>query len=107
MHALGSGPVADVVGDVLYAALIYLLVAALLPRAPQIVPAAVAIVWCVAIEFFQLTGLPEQWGLAFRPAMLVFGTVFSPVDIACYVAGIVGVALCDAAVAHVRRAHAA
>lgn len=105
-HLLGSGHAADVVGDVLYAALIYILLAVLMPRRSPIVPAFIAAVWCIAVEMFQLTGLPEQWGIAFWPAMLVFGTVYSPIDIACYLAGILGVALCDAAVAQVRKARA-
>ena len=83
-----TGFVTDAVGDTLYAALIFLLVAFLIPsRSPWFI-GAVALVWCVSVEFFQLTGLPEQWGAAFRPLMLVFGTVFSATDLLFYAAGV-------------------
>ncbi|MBO3664126.1 ribosomal maturation YjgA family protein [Microbacterium stercoris] len=54
-----AGFLSDAAGDALYAALIYLLAAFLVPRAAPWKPAAGALAWCTAIELFQLTGLPE------------------------------------------------
>ncbi|WP_119696399.1 DUF2809 domain-containing protein [Microbacterium halotolerans] len=89
VHALApDGFVGDAAGDALYAVLIYLLVAFVFPRWPVWASGGVALAWCTAIEFFQLTGLPELWGMAFRPLMLVFGTVFSWWDIVMYSAGV-------------------
>ena len=50
--------------------------------------AAIALAWCIAIELFQLTGLPDRWGAAFWPAMLVLGTVFAPEDLVMYGVGV-------------------
>lgn len=99
VHAFApDGFVSDAAGDALYAALIYLLVAFLAPRWASWATGSVALAWCVAVELFQLTGLPEQWGAAFRPLMLVFGTVFSPSDLLFYALGVAVAVVVDAAV---------
>jgi len=85
----------DFSADALYAVLIYLLVALLAPRWPSWVPALVAAAWCVGVEALQLTGLPEQWGLAWPPLMLVFGTVFSWWDLLAYAVGIAAACAAD------------
>ena len=98
VHAFApDGFWSDAAGDALYAGLIFLLVAFVLVRAPWLA-AALALAWCVEVELFQLTGLPEAWGIAFRPLMLVFGTVFSPWDLLFYAVGVVVAALGDAGV---------
>lgn len=61
-----------------------------------------AAAWCVAVELFQLTGLPGQWGVAFPPLMLVLGTVFDARDLLIYVVAIALCAVVDAAVAALR-----
>ena len=68
------------------------------PRWASWATGSVALAWCVAVELFQLTGLPEQWGAAFRPLMLVFGTVFSPSDLLFYALGVAVAVVVDAAV---------
>lgn len=96
VHAAApDGFVSDATADALYAVLIFLIVAFLAPRWPSWAPGAIALAWCVAVELFQLTGVPERWGIAFRPLMLVFGTVFSWWDLAAYAVGIVVVAAFD------------
>ncbi|WP_156761285.1 DUF2809 domain-containing protein [Microbacterium karelineae] len=90
-----DGFASDAAGDALYAALIHLLVAFLAPRWPSWRSGSVAVAWCVAIELFQVTGLPAQWGAAFRPLMLVFGTVFSASDLVFYALGIGAAAAVD------------
>ncbi|WP_221583400.1 DUF2809 domain-containing protein [Microbacterium sp. G2-8] len=96
VHTLApAGFVGDAAGDALYAALIFLLVAFVVPRWPSWASGSVALVWCVAVELFQLTGLPEQWGAAFRPLALVFGTVFSATDLLFYALGVALAAVVD------------
>ncbi|MBY0688589.1 DUF2809 domain-containing protein [Microbacterium marinilacus] len=101
VHLLApDGFASDAAGDALYAVLIYLIVVFVAPRAPGWAAAGAAYAWCVAVELLQLTGLPAAWGSAFRPSMLVFGTVFSVSDLVFYAAG---VALAWAGDALVRR----
>ncbi|WP_232531718.1 ribosomal maturation YjgA family protein [Microbacterium halophytorum] len=88
----------DFAADALYAVLIYLLVAFVAPRWPARASGVAAFAWCAAVEAFQLTGLPEAWGLAWRPLMLVFGTVFSWWDLVAYAVGVAAAAFVDAAV---------
>lgn len=88
----------DIAGDALYAVAAYLFVVLLAPRVTPLVVGTVAAGWCAAVELFQLTGLPEQWGAAFGPLMLVLGTVFDARDLLIYVAAVAVCALLDAAV---------
>ena len=98
VHMVGSGAAGDFTADALYAVLIYLLVALVLPRSSSVAVAGIALAFCVAIELFQLTGVPGVLSDAFPPARLVFGTTFAPVDLIAYAAG-TGLALAaDAAV---------
>lgn len=82
--ALPDTPATDIAGDALYTAAIYGGIVVVAPRwAPWLV-GAIAIGWCVAVELFQLTGLPVRWGEAWAPLMLVFGTVFDARDVLIY-----------------------
>lgn len=74
-----------IAGDALYAAAVYAGLVVLLPRASSLVLGAVAAAWCVAVEVFQLTGLPQVWAAGFPPVVLVLGTVFDPRDLVIYV----------------------
>ncbi|GLJ96356.1 hypothetical protein GCM10017591_24190 [Microbacterium dextranolyticum] len=85
VHAwMPSSAASDIAGDALYAVLAYLLVVFVVPRAPSWVVAIVALTWCSAVEMLQLTDLPAQWGAAFPPARLVFGSAFDPRDLVVY-----------------------
>lgn len=84
-----DGVPSDVAGDVLYAVLVYVLVVVVVPRRPVWVPALCAWGWCIAVELFQLSGLPVAWGREFPPVMLVLGTVFDARDLLVYTAAIV------------------
>jgi hypothetical protein len=78
-------------GDVLYAVAVYCVLALFLPRwrrAGSWRLAVVALAVCLAIEFFQATGLPAQWARAFPPVRWVLGTTFAWHDVACYAVGI-------------------
>ncbi|MFT4295375.1 MAG: DUF2809 domain-containing protein [Micropruina sp.] len=93
--ALPSGEASDVAGDALYAVLIYLAVVFLVPRVRPAAVAAIAGSLCVAIELFQLTGLPHAWASGFPPIALVLGTGFDVRDIVVYVVAVAVVGLID------------
>lgn len=95
---LANSAFSDIAGDALYSCAAYLTLVILAPRWRPLVTAAVAIAWCVAVELFQLTGIPLQAGAAFPPAMLVLGTVFDPRDLVIAVGAISAAALTDVAV---------
>lgn len=83
--ALPDSHATDIAGDALYAAAVYLGLVLLAPHWQPVAVGALAAGWCIAVELFQLTGLPERWGAQFAPAMLVLGTVFDPRDLVVYV----------------------
>jgi hypothetical protein len=83
----------DIAGDALYAGVAYAMVVLIVPRWHPLVSGAVAAAWCVAVELFQLTGLPERWGADVPAVMLVLGTVFDARDLIVYVAAIALLAL--------------
>lgn len=85
----------DIAGDALYAVAVYAFVVALAPRWGVLVVGAITAGWCVAVELFQLTGIPLAVGAVFRPAMLVLGTVFDARDLVVYVAAVAGVMVID------------
>jgi len=80
VDAAWAGPV----GDALYAVLVYLLIAFLVPRKPQTPVAAVALTLCLLIELFQLTGLPADLAQSWPPVRLVLGTTFGLTDLVAY-----------------------
>jgi hypothetical protein len=73
-------------GDVLYAVAAYLALA-LVSRWPAAVVAPVALAACLAIEFFQATGIPARYGHLAAVRWLI-GTDFSWHDVGCYVIGV-------------------
>ncbi|MFB7890750.1 DUF2809 domain-containing protein [Microbacterium sp. NPDC056044] len=93
---LPDTPATDIAGDALYAAAAYLAVVFIAPRLRPLAVGAIAATWCVAVELFQLTGLPLAWGAMFPPVMLVLGTVFDARDLVIYVAAIALAAAVDA-----------
>jgi len=95
VHLQLTGMAGDIAGDALYALAVYAGLVMVAPRASTAVVAAIAGAWCVAVELFQLTGLPAQWGAAFGPIMLVLGTVFDARDLVVYVLTVAVVALTD------------
>lgn len=98
VHLGVSGMIGDIVGDALYAVLIYLLVAFLAPRRPRPAIAVVAFVFCAAVELLQLTGLPREWATLFPPIRLVLGSGFDVRDLAVYAGAVAVAALVDVVV---------
>ena len=93
--ALPDIAAADIAGDALYAIAVYLFVVLLTPRMSPLFVGGIAAVWCVGIELFQLTGIPEAVGAVFSPAMLVLGTVFDARDLVIYLAALAIVVAVD------------
>lgn len=83
-------------GDALYAVLIFLLVAFIMPRAPSPTVAGTALAVCWAIEFLQLTGLPAALSRAVPLASLVVGSTFQWLDLLAYAVGVGAAAGADA-----------
>ncbi|KDA06091.1 hypothetical protein DC31_12800 [Microbacterium sp. CH12i] len=98
VHRLGTGILGDIAGDALYAVLIYLIFVFLLPRSARSLPAALAIIFCTAIEFLQLTDVPSKLTGMFPPAALVFGAGFDQRDLLVYAFAVIGAMLVDAAI---------
>ena len=94
--ALPDTAATDIAGDALYAVAAYLAAVLIAPRLPALATGAIAAAWCVAVELFQLTGLPLAWGAQFAPVMLVLGTVFDARDLLVYVVTIVLATAVDA-----------
>jgi hypothetical protein len=82
-----GGDLAKYAGDALYALLIFWLVLVVAPRARAWVAAVVALGVSVAVELFQLTGVPAELGAHSSLARLVLGTTFSAPDLPFYVVG--------------------
>ena len=87
----------DIAGDALYAAAVYLGIVIVTPRMPPLAVGAIAAAWCVAVELFQLTGIPLALGAAFAPWMLVLGTVFDARDLVVYLLTTVIIGAADVA----------
>ncbi len=103
MHRYGSGDAGDIVGDALYATLIYLLLALLAPRSPRRLIGALALIFCALVEFLQLTGIPREAATVFPPAALVLGAGFDQRDLLVYAAAVVIVMIIDVALSRATR----
>ncbi len=83
-----AGPVAQHSGTALYAALIYAGAFVAAPRLRPPVAGALAVVFCWAVELFQLTDVPRQLSEQSIVARLVLGARFDPVDLLWYPVGV-------------------
>jgi hypothetical protein len=92
---VGQGPVAGLVGDGLYAVMVYLLVALAVPKARPGVVGGIAFGLCVMIELAQLTGVSASVVQAWWPARYLLGTTFQAVDLVAYAVGAGSAALLD------------
>jgi hypothetical protein len=97
IRAVGDGAWTGPAGDVLYAVLIYLLVAFLIPARPRSLIAAAALSACVLVELLQLTGLPADLARSWPPIRLALGTTFGLADLVAYAGGCVLAAAADRA----------
>ncbi|MEV4775272.1 DUF2809 domain-containing protein [Microbacterium sp. LWH12-1.2] len=104
VHRFGEGMVGDIVGDALYAVMIYLFVAVVFPRRPAAWRATGAVAVCFAIELLQLTGLPRAWSAVFPPVQLVFGSGFDPRDLLVYASAVLLALITEGVVGRMLRA---
>jgi len=104
VHFFGSGLAAaprDVIGDVLWAAMIAWWIGAIAPRSPLRVRAIVAIGFCFAVELSQLYSTPSLDALRHTTiGLLTLGTGFDPRDLLAYATGVLIAALLEGFVAH-------
>ncbi|WP_333615260.1 ribosomal maturation YjgA family protein [Glutamicibacter sp.] len=89
------GLISDLSGGILYASLIYVLVAFLVPTSARVTVGLWALGWCVAVELLQLTAFPSTAGHLFPPARLVLGTGFAATDLVAYLVGALSAFLVD------------
>ena len=75
------------VADAAYAAAVFLLLLLVFPRRHPRFLAPAALLFCVAIEFFKLTGLPAHWASS-PVSRIVFGTTFAWQNMITYAAAI-------------------
>ncbi|MBO7452825.1 MAG: DUF2809 domain-containing protein [Clostridiales bacterium] len=78
-------------GDVLVVVLIYTIVRAISPDKPKkwfILPTAI-LIFAFAVEFLQLWGFCDRFGIENRFLRIIIGTGFSSVDLLCYVIGLI------------------
>ena len=94
----------DALGDALYAVMVYLVLALVLPGRRPLHLALAAAVICLAIELFKLTGYPHAWR-RFTISRLVFGTSFGVHNLVRYAVGIACVASLDALLGSRRQPH--
>ena len=80
-------PLADPVGDALYAAFVYALLVVVAPRARAGIVAAAAFGLCALIELAQLTGIPAAIVDSVPVARYALGTTFAALDLVAYALG--------------------
>jgi hypothetical protein len=88
VRAQAGGAFAKYAGVALYGALAYAVVVCLAPRAAPLVAGPVALAWCWAVEFAQLTPVPAALSERSALARLVLGSTFNGPDLAWYAIGI-------------------
>ncbi|MET1053565.1 MAG: DUF2809 domain-containing protein [Mycetocola sp.] len=101
------GMVGDAAGGILYAVLVSLLVALVVPRCSAGTLGVVTFGVCAAIELLQLTGVPAVLGAAFPPVRLALGSTFVITDLVWAAVGAGGAVVVDTAVRRLKRASAA
>ena len=79
-------------GDVLYAVAAYLGFALVFRHKPPGFIALAALLTCVAVEVFKLTGIPARYGQHVPPIAWLLGTTFSWHNIGCYAIGLLAIA---------------
>jgi hypothetical protein len=81
------------VGDALYAVAIYLVVALIVPRWKPRRVAILAFAICLAVELFQLTGIPIALAREHPWVRWILGGAFGWHDVAWYAVGVAAIAL--------------
>ena len=90
-----TGQLEQYTGTALYASTVYAGVRFLRPRTSAYVVGGVALAFCWAVEFAQLTGLPAVLSAHSVVARLALGRVFDWTDVLWYPVGIVPLVVLD------------
>lgn len=88
--AYATGWVRYYLGDVLVVILLYALARTVSPEKPAkwyVLPTGI-LIFAFIVEFLQLWGFCDRFGITNRLLRIIIGTGFSVVDLLCYVAGI-------------------
>ena len=86
-----TGWIRNYLGDVLVVILIYTIIRTITPDKPAkwyILPTAV-LVFAYAVEFLQLWGFCDRFGITNRLLRIIIGTGFSIIDLVSYTIGII------------------
>lgn len=86
-----TGWVRNYLGDVLVVILVYALIRTIVVNVPTkwyVLPTAV-LVFAFAVEFLQLWGFCDRFGITNKLLRIIIGTGFSYIDLLCYAAGII------------------
>ena len=84
------GWVRSYLGDVLVVILLYTIVRTIVPRkGKRFVIPTIILVFSFIVEFLQLWGFCDRFGITNEFLRIIIGTGFSWIDIACYCIGII------------------
>jgi hypothetical protein len=92
-YSIGWYVIDKSLGDALYAVAVYLVLALCFPHRSFLVVGLLALVVCVAIETFKLSGIPGQYGKT--PLRWLLGTTFSWPNLVCYLLGVAVIGTID------------
>ena len=87
----GQGWVRIYLGDVLVVILLYTIVRTIIPnkKMPWFILPTVIAVFAFIVEFLQLWGFCDRFGITNELLRIIIGTGFSKVDLICYLTGII------------------
>ncbi|NUO55463.1 MAG: DUF2809 domain-containing protein [Hamadaea sp.] len=88
VRAFTGGVFAKYAGVALYAVLVYVLVLVVAPRLRPLPSAAIALAFCWAVEFFQLSPIPAELSERSTLARLILGSTFNAPDLLWYAVGV-------------------
>jgi hypothetical protein len=94
-----DGALVQFSGTALYASMVYTAVVFLRPHRSPWTSGAIAVIFCWAVEFSQLTGVPAYLSERSLLARLALGVQFDLVDVYWYPAGVVPLVLVHALLA--------
>ncbi|MFI5842874.1 DUF2809 domain-containing protein [Catenuloplanes sp. NPDC051500] len=94
-----DGAIEQFSGTALYASMVYAAVVFLWPRLSPWSSGAIAVAFCWAVEFSQLTGIPAELSERSLLARLALGVQFDLIDVFVYPAGVVPLVLAHALLA--------
>lgn len=87
----GQGWVRIYLGDVLVVILLYTIVRTIISnkKTPWFIIPAVILIFAFAVEFLQLWGFCDRFGITNELLRIIIGTGFSTMDLICYLIGII------------------